>query len=152
MLGPLVSATVLHAHMLSDDMEAAMRTINGGPGWTEELADHGVRVLAVRGQFTQAVGERMAQRLLGLASAGGRDFVVDLVAVVAMDPQAMIPLLRASRQVRSDGGRISVVFDPLLQVFAVEGLEDLFDVAVTREDAVAGIAQRGSAEACEHLS
>ena len=76
----------------------------------------------------------------------------DLVAVVAMDPRTMIPLLRASRQVHSDGGRISAVFDPLLQLFAVEGLEDLFDVAVTREDAVAGIAQRGSAEACEHLS
>jgi anti-anti-sigma regulatory factor len=126
----------------------SMRTINGAPAWTEEPADHGVRVLAVHGQFTQPVGERLARRVLGLVATGERAFVVDLAAVGAMDAQAMIPVLRAAREVRSAGGRISVVFDPLLQVFAVNGLEDLFDVAVTREDAVAGIMQ----QAREHLS
>lgn len=125
-----------------------MRTINGEPAWTEEPAGHGVRVLAVRGQFTQPVGERLARRVLGLAATGEHAFVVDLAAVEAMDAQAMTPLLLAAREVRSGGGRISVVFDPLLQVFAVDGLEDLFDVAVTREEAVAGIMR----QAREHLS
>ena len=71
--------------------------------------------------------------------------MIDLVAVEEMDPRAMLPLLRASRELRRLGGRVSVVFDPLLQVSAVKGLEDLYDVAVTRGDAVAGIARRDPA-------
>jgi ABC-type transporter Mla MlaB component len=118
-----------------------MQTINGEPAWTEETADDGVNVFAVHGELTRAVAERLARRVLGLASSGEHAFVVDLAAVGAMDARAMIPLLRAARVVHPDGGRVSVVFDPLLQVFAVDGLEALFDVAVTREDAVAGIAQ-----------
>ena len=129
-----------------------MQTINGEPAWTEEPADHGVNVFAVRGELTQAIGERLARRVLAFASRGEHAFVVDLAAVGAMDARAMIPLLRAARVVHPDGGRVSVVFDPLLQVFAVDGLEALFDLAVTREDAVAGIAQRASAEAREQPS
>jgi anti-anti-sigma regulatory factor len=129
-----------------------MQAINGEAAWTEEPADHGVNVFAVRGELTRAIGERLARRVLALASSGEHAFVVDLAAVGAMDARAMIPLLRAARVVRPGGGRISVVFDPLLQVFAVDGLEDLFDVAVTREDAVAGIAQRAWTEAREQSS
>jgi hypothetical protein len=126
-------------------MEKLMRTINWGPAWTEESSEDGVRVLAVGGEFTPAAGERLAEHVLGLAEAGEDAFVIDLVAVEAMDPRAMVPILRAARELQSVAGRISVVFDPLLQVFAAEGLEDLYEVAVTREDALAGIRRRDPA-------
>jgi hypothetical protein len=124
-----------------------MAPIVWGMHWTEELADGGVRVFAVSGEFTPAVSERLARRMSALAEAGEDAFVIDLVGVEAMDPRAMLPLLRAARELRSVGGRVTVVFDPLLQVFAVEGLEDLHDVAVTREDAVAGLARHDTAAA-----
>jgi hypothetical protein len=126
-------------------MEKAMRTINWGPASTEESFDDGVRVLAIGGEFTPAAGEQLAKHILGLAKAGEDAFVIDLVTVEAMDPRSMVPVLRAARELESVDGRISVVFDPLLQVFAAEGLEDLYDVAVTREDAVAGIRRRDPA-------
>jgi hypothetical protein len=75
-----------------------MRTINGRPAWTEEPAGLGVNVLAVRGELTWATGERLARRVLALASTGQHAFVVDLATVGAMDARAMIPLLHAARE------------------------------------------------------
>jgi hypothetical protein len=124
-----------------------MAPIVWGMHWTEELADGGVRVFAVSGEFTPAVSERLARRMSALAEAGEDAFVIDLVGAEPMDPRAMPPLLCAARELRPTGGRVSVVFDPLLQVFAVEGLEDLHDVAVTREDAIAGLARHDPAAA-----
>jgi hypothetical protein len=119
-----------------------MGPIVWGMGWTEELAEGDVRVLAVSGAFTPAVADRLARRIVALAETAGDAFVIDLVAVERMDPRAMLPLLRTARELQPPGTRISVVFDSLLQVFAVQGLEDLYDVAVTREDAIAGLARR----------
>ncbi len=145
MSGSVTGATVGLIPVGYDDMEKAMRTIDWGAAWTDEFLEDGVRVLAVGGDFSPAAGERLAAHIRGLAEAGEDAFVVDLVAVEAMDPRAMLPLLSAARELKSVDCRISVVFDPLLQVFAVEGLEDLYDVAVTREDAVAVIARRDPA-------
>lgn len=129
-----------------------MSTIDRGPAWTEELSEDGVRVIAVGSEFSPTIGERLAEHILGLAEAGEDAFVVDLVAVQAMDPRAILPLLSAARELRSGEGRVAVVFDPLLQVFAVEGLEDLYDVAVTREDAVARITRRDPAKSGARLA
>jgi hypothetical protein len=102
--------------------------------------------------FTPTVGERLAQRISALAAAGEDAFVIDLVEVEAMDPRAMASIIGVSRALRSAGRRVSVVFDPLLQLFCAEGLEDLYDVAVTREDAVAAIARRDPAGSSHHSS
>ena len=126
-----------------------MQTIGWAPWWTEEVTDDRVRVVAVGAAFTPTVGERLAHRIRLLAAAGDDAFVIDLVEVQAMDPRAMAALIGVARELRPAGGRVSVVFDPLLQVFCAEGLEDLYDVAVTRDDAVAGIVRRNPATSSE---
>jgi len=112
-----------------------------GSEWTEEPAAEGVALLGLHREVNPPKGERLAQRILELAAAGGRAFIVDLSAVDALDPRAMTPLLRAARRLRPEGVRVSVVFDTLLTVFTVEGLNELYDVAVTREDALARISR-----------
>jgi hypothetical protein len=77
--------------------------------------------------------------------------VIELVEAHAMDPQAMAALIGVARELRPAGGRVSVVFDPLLQGFCAEGLEDLYDAAVTRDDAVAWIVRRDPATSSELL-
>lgn len=103
-----------------------------GSEWTEEPAAEGVALLGLHREVNPPKGERLAQRILELAAAGGRAFI---------DPRAMTPLLRAARRLRPEGVRVSVVFDTLLTVFTVEGLDELYDVAVTREDALARISR-----------
>jgi hypothetical protein len=81
----------------------------------------------------------VAQRILDLTRYGRRAFVIDLAGADDVDPNARMPVFTVCAQLEPDGGRISVVMDSRLAVFAASGREALYDVAVTREDAVARI-------------
>lgn len=53
-------------------------------------------------------------------------------------------MVEAARRLQASGVRISVVFDSLLQVFRTPGIEELFDVAVTAQDALERLSRRGA--------
>lgn len=106
---------------------------------TEELRDQDVDVFAVDGPFDGFEAQRVGDRIAALAARGERRFIVDLSNVTAMTPAAMAPLVDAARSIDVDDARISVIFDSSLTVFAADGLDALFDVAVTREDALTRI-------------
>jgi anti-anti-sigma factor len=105
-------------------------------GRTEEAREAGVEVLTVGGAFDGIEAESLRDLITELAGQGERRFVVDLSHVTAMAPEAMAPLLDAASRIEGNDGRVSVIFDPFLTVFAADGLDALFDVAVTREDAL----------------
>ena len=111
--------------------------------WTEYPAIS-VRVLQVRPVFDAVAAERLARRIVYLAAGGERAIVVDLSGIEAVGAEAVAPLVAAARRVEADGVRISVVFDTLLQTFAMPGIEAFYDVAVTAQDAVARLARRGA--------
>jgi anti-anti-sigma regulatory factor len=113
--------------------------------WNEYSATP-ARVLEVRPAFDAAAGQRLAQRIVELAAGGQRAVVVDLSGLETVGPDAIAPLVAAARRLETEGVRISVVFDSLLQVFAMPSVDAFFDVAVTAQDAVARLArQRSSA-------
>ena len=111
--------------------------------WTEYSATH-ARVLEVRPVFDAGTGQRLAQRIVELAAGGQRAVVVDLSGLEAVGPDAIAPVVAAARRLEAEGVRISVVFDSLLQVFAMPGIDAFFDVAVTAQDAVARLARSRS--------
>jgi anti-anti-sigma factor len=102
----------------------------------EEIHEAGAEVLVAFGEFDHERAIAIEQRIAELAARGVHRFVVDLSHVDAIAPEAVAPLLEAARRREPENGRVSVVFDPFLTVFAVDGLDDLFDVAVTRDDAL----------------
>jgi anti-anti-sigma regulatory factor len=113
--------------------------------WTEYPATP-ARVLQVRPVFDAGAGERLAQRIVELATGGQQAIIVDLSGIEAVGPDAIAPVVAAARRLDAEGVRIAVVFDSLLQVFAMPGIDAFFDVAVTAHDAVARLArQRSSA-------
>lgn len=89
-------------------------------GRTEAAHEADVEVLGVTGLFDRVQAEQLRDRIITLAARGQRRFVVDLSDAEAMAPQAMTPLLEAARRLQPDHGRVSVVFDPDLTVFAAE--------------------------------
>ena len=119
-------------------------TVPTAAAWTEYSATP-ARVLEVQPVFDAAAGARLAQRILELAADGQRAVVVDLSSVEAVGPDAIAPLFVAARRLEPEGVRISVVFDSLLQVFAMPDIDAFFDVAVTAQDAVARLARSRSA-------
>ena len=105
-------------------------------------ADHDAREVDVfnfRGAFDEPAARRVAERILDLAGRGRRAFVIDLEGADDVEPRALTRIFSTCAQLEPDGGRISVVMDARLTVFGVEGREALYDVAVTRDDAVARI-------------
>jgi len=100
---------------------------------------HEVDVFAVRGVFDEPAGRRVAQRIHDLARQGRHAFVIDLAGADDVDPSALAPVFSVCAELEPDGGRISVVMDSRLAVFGASGREALYDVAVTRQDAVARI-------------
>jgi hypothetical protein len=100
---------------------------------------HDVDVFGVRGVFDEAAGTRVAQRIHDLARQGRHAFVIDLASADDVDPSALTPVFSVCAELEPDGGRISVVMDSRLAVFEASGREALYDVAVTRQDAVARI-------------
>ena len=111
--------------------------------WTEYSATP-ARVLEVRPGFDAGAGERLARRIVELAAGGQRAVVVDLSGLEAVGPDAIAPVVAAARRFEAEGVRISVVFDSLLQVFAMPGIDAFFDVAVTAHDALARLARQRS--------
>ena len=104
--------------------------------WTEERQGRDLQLLSVSERFPAAAGEELAGRIIQLAEQGTRAFVVDLSEVGVLDPRAVLPLVREARRLGARGVPISVVFDPLLLVFQVPGVDAFYDVAVTAEDAI----------------
>ena len=98
-----------------------------------------VDVFAVRGVFYEAAGSRVAQRIHDLARQGRHAFVIDLATADDVDPSALTPVFSECAELEADSGRISVVMDSRLAVFVASGREALYDIAVTRQDAVARI-------------
>lgn len=113
--------------------------------WSETSVATGIRLLTVPGPLDQCVAQSLARRIIDLAHGGWRDFVLDLSAAQEPSPNAMDPLVWVARALGSRDVRVSVVFDPALIVFQAPGLDALFDVAVTREDAVDRLARSRSA-------
>lgn len=111
--------------------------------WTEHTAPAAL-LLRVRDPFAAVEGERLAQRIVGLAGQGQDAFVVDLSGLLAASPEAMAPVVDAARRLHAAGVRISVVFDSLLQVCCTPGIEELFDVAVTAQDALERLSRHRS--------
>lgn len=112
--------------------------------WTEYPATP-ARVLQVRPVFDAGAGERLVQRIVELAASGQQAIVVDLSGIEAVGADAIAPLVAAARRLDARGVRISVVFDSLLQLFAMPGIDAFFDVEVTAQDAVARLARREAA-------
>jgi len=105
--------------------------------WSEKTNALGIHVFTVGPRLRIFGAERLAGRIMQLASEGGRDFIVDLSPTEDVDVRALAPLVGVAGELRERHGRLSIVLDPLLVIFQAEGLERLFEVAVTEEAAVA---------------
>ena len=105
--------------------------------WSEKANALGIHVFTVGPRLRMFGAEQLAGRIMQLASEGSRNFIVDLSPTEDVDVRALAPLVGVAGELGERHGRLSIVLDPLLVIFQAEGLERLFEVAVTEEAAVA---------------
>ena len=109
---------------------------------TYSVQDSAGIVFALRGPLDVPAGRCLARRIVELAEQGSRDFVIDLSTAEAVDPSAMESLVPICVDLESSRVRVSVVLASALAIFAADGRDAFFDVAVTREAAVARLSRQ----------
>lgn len=107
---------------------------------SERLGDDlGVVVLA--GEVDIFTAPQFKECLLGLVDDGVTRLVVDLSAVTFIDSTALGVLIGGVRRVHGAGGAMTVVVAtrPVERVLSITGLDRVFSLHATRDEAVAAL-------------
>jgi anti-sigma B factor antagonist len=95
-------------------------------------------VVHVRGEVDLATSPALADALAGITTREG-PVVVDLTEVGFLDSSGLSVLLQARERLAAGSGLRLVVTKPALQrVLAVTGLDEVFTIAPTVDEALAG--------------
>ena len=103
-----------------------------------EEAGDGVAIVAVQGEvdlFTAPELKAAAQKAI---DGGTRRLVIDLSATRFLDSTALGVLIGLVKRVRPDGGDVAVVnTEPTTaKTFSITGLDEVFTIVATRDDAL----------------
>lgn len=103
-------------------------------------ADHGDRtVVHVRGEIDVYTAPLVREKLDEQITAGRNDLVVDLTDVTFLDSTGLGVLVGRLKLTRSLGGSMRIVGtdDRVLKVFAITGLDKVFDIHADVDSALA---------------
>ena len=105
-------------------------------GWT---------VVAASGEIDVAAAPELREQLVSLIADGTSQIVVDLEEVDFIDSTGLGVLVGAVRRARGADGDVRLVCtnSRILKVFGVTGLDEVFVIGTSVEDAVAAAAPQG---------
>ncbi len=96
-------------------------------------------LLTIKGEVDLYTAPKLKDRLLALSEGGTSSIAVDLEAVEFMDSTGLGVLIGALKRCREAGGTLALVAprEPVVKVLAITGLDKVFPVHPTVEDAQA---------------
>jgi anti-sigma B factor antagonist len=97
-------------------------------------------VLEIGGEIDVYTAPRLRERLVEVAGTGDARIVVDLGRVDFLDSTGLGVLVGAHRRLRAAGGSLNLVcpHERLLKIFRITGLDTVFEIHSSVEDAVTG--------------
>jgi anti-sigma B factor antagonist len=100
-------------------------------------------VLHVGGEVDVYTAPRLRERLTELMDSGARKMIVDLGTVEFLDSTGLGVLVGAHKRLRASGGSLALVCtrEPLLKIFRITALDQVFPLYSSVEAATAGEAQ-----------
>jgi len=98
----------------------------------------GALVVDVAGEIDGYTLPKLRERLVGLVNDGAKSIVVNLEAVEFIDSTGLGVLVGALKRMQTRGGTLGLVChqEGLLRVFTITGLEKVFSIYPTVEEAV----------------
>jgi anti-sigma B factor antagonist len=107
----------------------------------EEQGPGGVPVVAVRGAIDLFTAPELKDGLLTVVERGATRIVLDLTETSFLDSSALAVLLSARKSLAGRAGQLAIAgLNPSLQTtFELTGLDRLFAITATREDAIAAL-------------
>jgi anti-sigma B factor antagonist len=113
----------------------------------QSLDDSGIVVIRVEGELDLFTAPELRARLREHTDSVGpiRDLVVDLAGCAFVDASGCQVLLRAARRLNAVGRQLAIVnTSPAnARIFSVMGLDELFPVVASRDEAAQALRHRG---------
>ena len=113
---------------------------------SEQVKD-GVYVVALAGEVDLYTAPEFKQELLAVIGEGdqAKQVVVDLTSATFIDSTTLGVLVGGVRRLRPSGGQLSLVCNDrnITKIFEITGLDRVFAIHPTREDALAAAAAAG---------
>ena len=108
---------------------------------TEESLDDDRHVVAVRGEIDLFTAPDLKTTLLGAIDAGKSRIVVDLSDTTFLDSTALGVLIGAVKRLRSREGALAIVNtdENIAKTFEITGLDQIFTISASREEAIAAL-------------
>ena len=107
----------------------------------EESLDAQTHLIAVRGEVHVSTAPEFSERLNDAIAGGKTGVVIDMTGVDFIDSTGLSVLLNALRRVTRQQGTLALaVSNPtVLRLFEITRLDSTFDIAPTREEAIARV-------------
>ena len=108
---------------------------------TEHPIDEERHVLSVRGEIDLFTAPELKQVLAESIEAGRIRSIVDLTATTFLDSTALGVLIGAVKRLRSRSGALAIVNtdENIAKTFEITGLDQIFTILPTREEAVEAV-------------
>jgi anti-sigma B factor antagonist len=113
---------------------------------TEQLGED-VYVISLSGEVDLYTAPELKQQLLEVIAHDGRQVVVDFTDTTFIDSTTLGVLVSGVKRLRSSDGELSLVCsDPnITKIFEITGLDRVFAIYPTRDEAVSKLAATGGA-------
>jgi anti-sigma B factor antagonist len=111
----------------------------------DESLPGGAHVIAARGEIDLFTAPELRRRLFELIDGGSVQLVLDLSGTTFIDSTALGVLIGATKRLRPRDGRLVIVnVEPSIQrTLRITGLDRIFTLVPTREEAVRALAELG---------
>ena len=113
---------------------------------TEQLSEN-TYVISLAGEVDLYTAPEFKQQLLEVIGQGGTEVVVDFTDTTFIDSTTLGVLVGGVKRLRSNDGQLSLVCNDrnITKIFEITGLDRVFTIYPTRDDAVAKLGTTGSA-------
>ncbi len=113
---------------------------------SQESLDDERHVVAVRGEIDLFTAPELKSALADAIEEGRSRIVVDLSETTFLDSTALGVLIGAVKRLRSREGRLTIVNtdDNIAKTFEITGLDQIFTIRSSRDDAVAALDAEGA--------
>ena len=113
---------------------------------TEQVGD-GLYVISLSGEVDLYTAPEFKQELLDAIGKGAKEVVVDFSNTTFIDSTTLGVLVGGVKRLRTNDGQLSLVCSDrnITKIFEITGLDRVFTIYPTRDEAVAKLGTTGSA-------
>jgi anti-sigma B factor antagonist len=114
-----------------------------------EKIDESTYVISLAGEVDLYTAPEFKQQLLDVIGQGGKEVVVDFSDTTFIDSTTLGVLVGGVKRLRTNDGQLSLVCSDrnITKIFEITGLDRVFTIYPTREEAVAKLSSSGQPSA-----